>query len=247
MMGMNWLDITVIAILLVFFVTGLLRGLVRQVFSVLAIGGGITVATMFFDLAGFMLVQKGYIVNISVANVIGFILVLLISYIIIQLVGWLVTKFIGTLQLNWADRAAGGVLGTFFGFLVCIILIAGLTFFYGPDDPIFKDSTATPYLNTGYLLLKDAIPDDIDTEFQRARKLIRQKGIVAASKVKEIVVEDKAAKEKQKTTKTQNTQTKTVTFDSKTENTESKEVRDTEEAVEDTKIQQEAGAQDDRN
>jgi len=39
-MGINWLDITVLVVLAVFFITGLLRGFVRQVFSILAIGGG---------------------------------------------------------------------------------------------------------------------------------------------------------------------------------------------------------------
>ncbi|NIV42414.1 MAG: CvpA family protein, partial [Candidatus Dadabacteria bacterium] len=52
---MNWLDITVIIILAAFFITGLFRGLVRQVFSILAIGGGLAVAFMFFDILGFIL------------------------------------------------------------------------------------------------------------------------------------------------------------------------------------------------
>ncbi|NIP37989.1 MAG: CvpA family protein [Candidatus Dadabacteria bacterium] len=198
---MNWLDITVLIIFTAFFITGLFRGLVRQVFSILAIGGGLTVAMMFFDLLGFVLVEKHYIQNISIANVIGFILILISTYIIIQLLGWVVTKLIGTLQLSWADRLAGGVLGGIFGIIVCIILIAGLTFFYGEEDTVFKNSTTTPYLKTAYLLIKDSIPNDIDKEFQRARKLIREKGIVAAAKVKEMVVEEGKAKtaEKQKT------------------------------------------------
>ncbi|NIV42413.1 MAG: hypothetical protein GWN11_03810, partial [Candidatus Dadabacteria bacterium] len=139
--------------------------------------------------------------------VIGFILILIITYIIIQLLGWVVTKLIGTLHLTWADRAAGGVLGGIFGIIICTILIAGLTFFYGEEDTVFKNSVTTPYLKTAYLLIKDSIPDDIDKEFQRARKLIRDKGIVAASKVKEIVVEEskKQLVEKAKTEIKQNT------------------------------------------
>lgn len=189
-MGMNWLDITVIAIFAVFAITGLFRGFVRQVFSILAIGGGLIVATMFFDLAGFMLVQKGFILNSAIANVIGFILVLLFTYLIIQILGWVVTKLIGTLQLSWADRIGGGVLGGLFGVIMSILLIAGLTFFFGEEDPTFKNSVTTPYLKTAYLLIKDSVPDDIDKEFQRARKLIRAKGIVPASKVKEIIVDE---------------------------------------------------------
>ncbi|NIT13840.1 MAG: hypothetical protein GTN99_06270 [Candidatus Dadabacteria bacterium] len=188
-MDANWLDITVLIIIIVFMIIGLFRGFVRQVFSILAIAGGIIVAMMFFDLMGGVLVQKQYLQNHSVANVIGFILIMLVSYIIIQLLGWIVIKLIGTLQLNWADRLGGGVLGGVFALILCIVLIAGLTFFYGEDDPVFKNSLATPYLKTAYLLIKDSMPNDMDEEFHRARKLIRKKGVVAAAKVKEIVVE----------------------------------------------------------
>jgi membrane protein required for colicin V production len=197
-MGINWLDITVLVVLAVFFITGLLRGFVRQVFSILAIGGGLIVAVMFFDLLGSLLVEKQFIQNNSIANVIGFILILIFTYIIIQLLGWIITKLIGTLQLNWVDRLGGGILGGLFGIIVGVILIAGLTFFYGEDDPTFKNSVATPYLKTAYLLIKDTIPNDIDKEFQRARKLIRNKGIVAAAKVKEIVVSEQKDKKLEK-------------------------------------------------
>ena len=220
-MGINWLDITVLIILALFFITGLFRGLVRQVFSILAIGGGLAIATMFFDLVGLLLVEKGFIQNNSIANVIGFILILIFAYIIIQLLGWLVTKLIGTLQLNWVDRLGGGMLGGVFGIIVGVILIAGLTFFYGEDDPIFKNSTTTPYLKTAYLLIKDTIPNDIDKEFQRARKLIRDKGIVAAAKVKEIVVNDEKDKKLKKK--------ETITKQSDNKDTTNKEtIKDTE-------------------
>ncbi len=197
-MGINWLDITVLVILAVFFIIGLLRGFVRQVFSILAIGGGLIVSVMFFDLLGSLLVEKQFIQNNSIANVIGFILILIFTYIIIQLLGWIITKLIGTLQLNWVDRLGGGILGAFFGIIVGVILIAGLTFFYGEGDPTFKNSGATPYLKTAYLLIKDTIPNDMDKEFQRARKLIRNKGIVAAAKIKEIVVSDQKDKKLEK-------------------------------------------------
>ncbi len=142
---------------------------------------------------------------------IGFILILVFAYTIIQLLGWAVTKLIGTLQLTWADRLGGGALGGVFGIILCVILIAGLTFFYGEDDPTFKNSSTTPYLKTAYLLMKDSIPKDIDKEFQRARKLIRSNGIVAAAKVKEVVVDDKDKKTKTKEgTKKEATQEQTT-------------------------------------
>jgi len=197
-MGINWLDIAVLIILAVFFIAGFFRGFVRQVFSILAIGGGIAVAMMFFDLLGILLVEKHLIQNNSIANVISFILILIFTYIIIQLIGWLIIKLIGTLQLNWADRLGGGILGAVFGIILSVLLIAGLTFFYGEDDSTFKNSITTPYLITAYVLIKDSIPNDIDKEFQRARKLIRKKGIATAMKVKEIVINNDKEKKVEK-------------------------------------------------
>ena len=186
---MNWLDITITTVFTIFLIIGLLRGLVRQVFAILAIGGGIIIATMFYDLVGSLLISSEIVINNSIANILGFVFTLIISYLIIFLIGYLVLKLIGTLNLNWADRLGGGVLGGIFGIVICIIFVSCLTFFYGEKDPIFKNSVTTPYLKTCYALLKHSIPEDLDAEFQRSRKLIQQKGIVAASKVKEIVIE----------------------------------------------------------
>ena len=187
---MNWLDITITTVFTIFMIIGLLRGLVRQVFAILAIGGGIIIATMFYDLIGSLLISYKIVINNSIANILGFVITLIISYLIIFLIGYLVLKLIGTLNLNWADRLGGGVLGGISGIVICILFVSCLTFFYGEKDAVFKNSVTTPYLKTAYALLKDSIPKDLDTEFQRARRLIQQKGIVAASKVKEVVIEN---------------------------------------------------------
>jgi len=187
---MNWLDITITTVFTVFLIVGLLRGFVRQVFAILAIGGGIIIATMFYDLIGAMLISNKLIINNSIANILGFVIALITSYLIIFLIGYVVLKLIGTLNLNWADRLGGGVLGGIFGIVICILFVSCLTFFYGDKDTVFKNSVTTPYLKTAYAFLKDSIPKDLDAEFQRARKLIQQKGLVAASKVKEVILEN---------------------------------------------------------
>jgi len=188
---MNWLDIGISIILCVFFITGLLRGFVRQVFSIFAIGGGIFIAAMFFDLLGNIIIENKLILNASVANIIGFISILLVVYLVIHLVGWLILKLIGTLRLSWVDRLGGGLLGILFGVILSAILVSSLNFFYDEKDPAFRNSTTYPYLKTAYILIDDSIPSNLDLEFRRARKLIREKGIISASKVKEVVVENK--------------------------------------------------------
>jgi len=83
---MNWLDIAITIIFAVFLIIGLFRGFVRQVFSILAIGGGLIIATMFYDLIGNLLTANKFVINTSIANILGFVLVLVISYIIIFLI-----------------------------------------------------------------------------------------------------------------------------------------------------------------
>lgn len=187
---MNWLDITISIVITVFMIIGLLRGLVRQVFAILSIGGGLIIATMFYDVIGAILIANKFVINTSIANIIGFVLALIISYLIIFIIGYVILKIIGTLHLNWADRLCGGVLGSIFGIVISILFVSCLTFFYGEKDSVFKNSVTTPYLKTAYALLKDSIPKDLDAEFQRARKLIQEKGLVAASKVKEVVIDN---------------------------------------------------------
>ncbi len=182
---MNWLDITILIICIFFVLVGFTRGLIRQVFSIAALAGGIIIGLIFYDIVGELLLKDNLVQNESIANIGGFIIVTFVSYAIIQILGWLTTKLIGQLKLSWLNRLSGGLLGLLIGLTVSFLFTSSLSLIYAKDDSDFKNSILLPYLNTGYILVKSSIPEDYEKSLIEAKKLIREEGIKTAMKIKD--------------------------------------------------------------
>ncbi len=199
---MNWLDITIAAIIALFTLVGFSRGLVSQVFSIAALLGGLVIGFIFYDVLGDVFIRERLVENESVANVGGFIVLALAAYVIIQTAGWITSRLIGTLQLSWLNRICGGAVGAVMGAVTAFLLSSCLSLFYTQQDPVFKRSALLPYLNEAALLAKDALPEDFEKSFSGARELVREEGLNAAMKikdsdaVKEILREKDDSKEK---------------------------------------------------
>ncbi len=182
---MNWLDITIISIIVLFTLMGISRGLVSQVFSITALLGGIITGFIFYDLLGAVFIKEGLVENESIANVGGFIILAFVSYVIIQLIGWLITKLIGTLKLGWLNRLCGGLLGAVIGLITAFLLTSSLSMFYSQNDPAFKNSTLVPYLDETFMIAKQTLPENFEESFKNARDLVREEGLKAAMKIKD--------------------------------------------------------------
>lgn len=196
---MNWLDITVLIILIFFFLIGLSRGLVKQVFSLVSVLAGIAVGLIFYDVLALILIEYGLVGNKSVASVGAFILLSITSFIVIQILGWITNKLIGTLHLSWLNRLGGAVIGSLIGFIIVVCITSLITLFLSKDDPSLKGSMFLPYIEYAYVSARSTIPEDFSEQIQNAKKIIRQEGIKTALKVKDSDILNKALeKEKNK-------------------------------------------------
>jgi membrane protein required for colicin V production len=182
---MNWIDITVYLILGFFIFVGLTRGLVRQVFSVAALVGGIIAGLIFYDVIAEIFLKDNLVNNKSIANVGAFLIVGFISYLLIQFLGWITTKIIGTLQLSWLNRLGGALIGIVIGAIAAFLFISSVTFFVSENDTALKNSTTAPYLNEGYQEVIDKLPQDLRISLIRAKDLIREEGLKAAMRIKD--------------------------------------------------------------
>jgi len=196
---MNWLDITVLIIVIFFFLIGLSRGLVKQVFSLVSVIAGIAVGLIFYDVLAIILIEYGLVGNISVASVGAFILLSITSFIVIQILGWITNKLIGTLHLSWLNRLGGAVIGSLIGFIIVVCITSLITLFLSKDDPSLKGSIFFPYIEDAYVSARSTIPEDFSEQIQNVRNIIRQEGIKTALKVKDSEILNKALeKEKNK-------------------------------------------------
>jgi len=182
---MHWLDIAILAVLTVSALVGISRGLINQVFSMLALAVGLAAGLLFYDVLAEALRARGVVENESMANVIAFVLLVVVFYVLIQMLGWLISKLIGTLRLGLLNRLAGGALGVVFGAITVTLIISSLSFFLPEDDPVFKDSVLLPYLDEGAEIVKATLPEDFGESLERAKKLVREEGFEAAMRIKD--------------------------------------------------------------
>ena len=182
---MHWLDILILTIVLFFFLIGITRGLINQIFSLAAVVGGLVSGILFYDLAGKMLIEKGLVQTPSSSLLIGFISVVILSFIIIQVLGWIATRLIGKLKLGWLNRLAGGVVGILIGVVVTFIVLSWLNISVIKSESAVNNSKFFPHVKTGYKTIIVLIPDELRKGYEQAKKQIREEGEKAIIHIKE--------------------------------------------------------------
>ena len=135
---MNYLDIIIAIILILFAIGGLRNGIIKETFSLVAFIGGLYGAFKLSDYVGKWL---GEIINVSSEwmSVISFIIVFIALALIINWLGNLLSDLISSINLGFIDRIGGLVFGVAKGFLLIGVLILILDFF-GIKD-IIKEET----------------------------------------------------------------------------------------------------------
>ncbi len=150
------LAIIVLAISLVFSV---IRGMVREIFSLLAYVGGYFLAMNYrADLSHTL---KQYISNTTASEIISFGLIFIAGVVSISLVGKLIKKLIHSAPgLSALDRVFGGALGIVKGVVILIILMFPLRFFPELNADITRGSHFAPHLHN----LSKQVARGVETE-----------------------------------------------------------------------------------
>ena len=135
---MNYLDIIIAIILILFAIVGFRNGVIREAFALIAFGIGIYGALKLSDYVGKWL---GKIINFSEEwmSVISFIIVFVALALLINWLGGLLANLIESLNLGFVDKLGGIVFGVAKGILLIGVLILLLDFF-GIKDILNKET-----------------------------------------------------------------------------------------------------------
>lgn len=176
---MNYLDIIIAIILILFAIGGLRNGIIREAFSLVAFLGGIYGAFKLSDYVGKWL---GEIIDVSPEwmSVISFIIVFIALALLINWLGNMLAKLIESLNLGFIDKIGGLVFGVAKGFLLIGVLILILDFFGIKDvlkqetregSKLYKSSeeVASWIYNN-----KDGWLDRIDKEYEKVEKKFKK-------------------------------------------------------------------------
>ncbi len=158
---MNYLDIIIGIILLLFALAGLKNGIIREAFALVAFIGGVYGAVELADVVGEKL---SALINVSQEwmSVISFIIVFILLALAINLIGKGVSKLVESLHLGFFDKIGGFVFGVAKGLLIVGVVIIILDFF-GIKDAINKETREKSVLYTTSENIAEWITDNKDS------------------------------------------------------------------------------------
>jgi len=138
-------DIAVIVILALCLVYSVFRGLVKEIFSLLAVVGGFFIALNYQDKLGESL--AGVIRDATLASALGFGILFVAAMVGITLVGKLIRTLLHSAPgFSTADRLLGGAVGLLKGLILILILFYPFRFFPDLGKELTRDSLFEPYI-----------------------------------------------------------------------------------------------------
>lgn len=148
---MNVVDIAVLVVLGAFAVKGLVRGLFKELCSLLGLLAGAFLAFRFHPpLAESLTLSLR--VPVGVGTVAAFLLLFLATFIFFAVLGHLLSRFVRLLFLGGLNRVAGGVFGLVQGVLLLTLVLFALSLAPLPEglQPVFRGSElAPPFIHLG--------------------------------------------------------------------------------------------------
>jgi membrane protein required for colicin V production len=140
-MALAPLDFVCLVILALAFVRGVMRGLLRETFSIASLAAACLMVMLFYgDAAEWLLrVTQGRVGEIS-APWIGGALLGVVTIGVITLLGRVLRRGAKFAGLGWADRTGGAVLGSAEGVLAGAVIVSLLGYAIGRDHPLLAQT-----------------------------------------------------------------------------------------------------------
>lgn len=161
--------------ILISFGAGLRSGLIKQIFSLTAIIGGVTLGFFFHKPLGAILLQKNIIAEARIAEIVGFLIAACLAYMLIHYLSHFLTDLLEKVKMGWINHLLGGAMGFIVGLLLCYLVVTGVKQFVDEDAPFLKDSVLAPKVITGYHIIREQAADDIDESLEKLRELRKEK------------------------------------------------------------------------
>jgi membrane protein required for colicin V production len=159
---MNFLDWSVLLILVVSIVLSVIKGFVRELLGMVTLVAAFLVGAWFYRSAADPF--KGVVKTENIALFLGFAFVFLGTLLVGALVIWVVQKLIKFAHIQWFDRLLGAAFGFIRGWILGSIVFLALTSFDVQAERV-KSSQLAPYYLPGARIIALATPDDLKTRF----------------------------------------------------------------------------------
>ena len=146
---MNWLTIVIIVVIVGLGIAGLRQGLIRTVFGIAGLIGGIFLAGRYYDELAARLFPSGAMWG----NIAAYAIIAIATLVVAGVVGWLLAKLVNFAALGWLDKLVGGILGVVIGGLLCAAILAIAVKYYPGMQTTIDQSVIARFLVGGFPLL----------------------------------------------------------------------------------------------
>jgi membrane protein required for colicin V production len=146
---MNWLDIVIIVVIVLLGIVGLRQGLIRTVFGIAGLIGGIVLAGRYYDELAALLFPSGA----TWANIAAYAIIAIATLVVAGVIGWLLAKLVNFAALGWLDRLVGFILGVVIGGLLCAAILAIVVKYYPGMEATISQSVIAKFLTGAFPLL----------------------------------------------------------------------------------------------
>ncbi len=168
---MNWIDVILISVLALTSILGVIKGLVKQVFGLLAGIIGLILALGFYSQVSWIYLR--FVSNEVLANFLGFLTI----FLVVLCLGWVssycLSKFIkGPLKL--LNNILGGGLGFLKGILICGVVVFALLVF-PISKKALKESVLSPVCLQMTRAMISLIPQELKEKFKEAYQEITRR------------------------------------------------------------------------
>jgi len=135
---------------------GLRQGIIRTVFGIAGLIGGIVLAGRYYSQLAELLFPAGD----TWAHIAAYVIILLATLLVAGLVGWLIAKLVHFAMLGWLDRLVGFILGIVIGGLLCAAVLAIVAKYYPGSQTVISQSAIAKFLMEEFPLLLALLPPE---------------------------------------------------------------------------------------
>jgi membrane protein required for colicin V production len=136
--SLGWVDLTALAILIVFLILGLFRGFVWQVSRILTLVVAYVVAGVYGETIAGSLRKMISGINADLALYIAYFAVFVVVLIVVSVIAYFIEKLVDRTGLSFYNRLGGGVLGVVTGAALVLALLFAIFAFFGAGSSVVE-------------------------------------------------------------------------------------------------------------
>ncbi len=206
---MNWIDIALGLFMILFIITGIRRGFLREVMGLVGLIVAFVLGVAGSPIWSVLIVQELHFPS-SVATAVSFILIFILIFLLFKAVGSLLHKLVRSSPLRWFDRLGGSIFGLLKSGMIISVFLLILGVFTLPSalSSTLNSSRLVPPLRamapTVFNLIKVAFPrlkslgevagQSVERGFTRGKEQVLEKG----AQVVDMLQKEKQAGQREK-------------------------------------------------